>query len=208
MTAKKVKADIYNSDDLILESANRTAIDMMLEVYKSVLYGNDIFYCSAPITSGKRYINWLEHIGKCFVDIDSVDKDYHESHLREVIEPNRVHAQQIIQRLREQTGCIVIDPTGLSSLPGWTQQDWYYFWEQVIKRYVTTAFFVNDWQYSKGCVYEFWIAYKKGIPVFDEDQSPLSLETGINMITKATAVIQQGQSTAFTEMILDQLKQL
>lgn len=32
----------------------------MLEVYKSVLNQNGVLYCSAPITSGKRYIDWLD----------------------------------------------------------------------------------------------------------------------------------------------------
>ncbi len=209
MTANKAEAHLYSSDKLIVESPNKVAINLMLEVYESVVDGTDIFYCSAPVTSGKRYINWLEQIGKSFADIDSADKDYQESHFREVIEPNRLHAQQIIQRLREQTGCIVVNPTALPPLPDWTQRDWYSFWGKVIERYVTTAFFINDWQYSKGCVYEFWVAQREGIPTFDEGKCPLSLEAGINMVAEAIAIMQQqGQSIAFIETILDKLKEL
>lgn len=209
MTANKAEPHLCNNDKVTIESPNKAAIDLMLEVYESVVDGTDVFYCSAPVTSGKRYINWLEQIGKSFVDIDSADKDYQESHFKEVIEPNRLHAQQIIQRLREQTGCIVVNPTALPPLPGWTQQDWYFFWGKVIERYITTTFFINDWQYSKGCVYEFWVAQRQRIPTLDEGKYPLSLEAGINMVAEAIAVMQQqGQSTTFNEMILDRLKEL
>jgi hypothetical protein len=209
MTANKAEAQLYSSDEMTSQSANNAAIDMMLEVYKSVFDDTDVFYCSAPITSGKRYIDWLERIGKCFVNIDGAHKDYHESHLREVIEPNRMHAHQIIQELRKQTGKVVVNPTALPSFPGWTQRDWHSFWGNVIDRYVTTAFFINDWQYSNGCVYEFWVAQRKGIPTFDESKYSLSVEAGIDLITEAITVIQQrGQSTDFIKMILDRLKEL
>lgn len=209
MTANEAESHLGNTDKLTIEGPNKATIDLMLEVYESVMNGTDVFYCSAPITSGKRYITWLERIGRCFVDIDRVEQDYQESHFREVIEPNRLHAQQIIQRLREQTGCIVVNPTALPPLPGWTQGDWHSFWGKVIERYVTIAFFINDWQYSKGCVYEFWVAQRQGIPTFDEGKCPLSLESGISMVVQAITVMQQrGQSTAFIEIILARLKEL
>ncbi len=59
MTANKAEAYLCNSD-ITLESPNKAAIDLMLEVYESVVDGTDVFYCSAPVTSGKRYINWLD----------------------------------------------------------------------------------------------------------------------------------------------------
>lgn len=209
MAADEAELHLCNSNKLTMEGPNKAAIDMMLEVYESVVDGTDVLYCSAPVTSGKRYIIWLERIGRCFVDIDTVDRDYQESHFKEVIEPNCLHAQQIIQRLREQTGCVVVNPTALPPLPGWTQGDWHSFWGKVIERYVTTAFFINDWQYSKGCVYEFWVAQRRGIPTFNEGKCPLSLEVGISMVVQAIAVMQQrGQSTTFIEMILDRLYEL
>jgi hypothetical protein len=60
----------------------------------------------------------------------------------------------------------------------------------VIEYYITTAFFINDWQYSNGCVYEFWVAQKKGIPTFSETQQPLNLKTGVNLINEAIPRLQ------------------
>lgn len=209
MMTNEAEAYHYNSEKLPQKSTNNDCISAMLEVYKSVLDTNGVFYCSAPITSGKRYLDWLKRIEKQFVDIDSADKSYHELHFKEVINPNRKHAQKVIERLRQQTGNIVVDPTALPCISGWTQQDWRSFWQQVIERYATTAFFVNDWQYSNGCVYEFYVAQKKGIPTFNEEQQPLNLAIGIDMITEAILSVQQrGGSTSFVEEVLKEMKDL
>lgn len=190
-------------------TTNHPHITMMVEVYKSVLGTDEVLYCSSPVTSGKRYIDWLESIGKKFADIDSADETHRILHHQEVIEPNRQHAQVIIQNLRYKTGKIVVDPTALPHIPGWTQQDWRLFWQQVIECYITTAFFVNDWQYSNGCVYEFWVAQKKGIPTFSETQQPLNLKAGINLINEAIITLQQRQgNTKFIEKVFQDLENL
>lgn len=182
---------------------------LMLEIYKSVIDTDEVFYCSSPITSGKRYLDWLERIGKNFADIDSADKTYHQHHYQEVIQPNRKQAQNFIQQLRHKTGKIVIDPTAISHIPDWTQQDWRYFWQQVIEHYITTAFFINDWQYSNGCVYEFWIAKKKGIPTFNEHHKKLNIESGISLISQATVQLKQrGGNICFIEEVLSSLEKL
>lgn len=191
------------------QTTNHVNITMMVEVYKSVLGTDEVFYCSSPVTSGKRYIDWLESIGKKFADIDSADETYRTLHHQEVIKPNRQHAQVIIQNLRNKTGRIVIDPTAIPHIPGWTQQDWRFFWQQVIECYITTAFFINDWQYSNGCVYEFWVAQKKGIPIFSETQQPLHLRTGINLINEAISRLQKREgNTEFIEKVLEHLENL
>ena len=203
------EADRSNSQELAETSANRVTISAMLEVYKSVFNQDGVLYCSAPVTSGKRYIDWLERIGKNFVDIDRADRSYHESHFKEVIEPNRKHAQRFIGQLREETEQIVIDPTALTPIANWKQQDWRSFWQQVIERYVNTVFLINDWQYSNGCVYEFWVAQKNEIPTLNEDRHPLDLVIGIEMIEEAIVQIKQrGGNTIFFEQILNDLKSL
>lgn len=209
MITNEAKAYQDSREELTHKSANNSSISIMLEVYKSVSDANGIFYCSAPITSGKRYINWLERIGQQFIDIDKVSESYRESHFKEVIEPNRKHANQIIQRLRQQTGKVVVDPTALPYIPDWTQQDWRFFWQQVIERYVTMTFFIDDWQYSNGCAYEFLVSQKKGISVFDENQKILSLAKGVNLIREAIFRLQQrGATTTFIEEVLKDIQTL
>ncbi len=203
------EADCDTSQELTDTSVNKVTINAMLEVYKSILNQNGVLYCSAPVTSGKRYLDWLERIGKNFADIDRADKIFHDSHFQEVIEPNRQHAQRFIWQLREETEQIVIDPTALPPIAEWKQQDWRSFWRQVIERYVNTVFLINDWQYSHGCVYEFWIAQKKGIPTLNEDKYSLNLTAGIEMIAEAIVKVKQrGGNTNFFAEILNNLESL
>lgn len=209
MMINKVQCTSYNGDKISPAQENQTTIDSMLEVYESVIGNNKVLYCSSPVTSGKRYFDWLEFIGKQFIDIDNIEISFRDDHFEKVVKPNRAYAQKIIQKLREQPGCIVVDPTIMPHLQGWTQKDWHSFWGRVLERYVKAAFFVNDWQYSNGCVYEFWFAYKQGIQVFSEDEQPLKLKAGIDLISDAISMMQrQKQSTIAIESILDKLKDL
>ena len=182
---------------------------MMLEVYKSVLGGEKALYVSLPITSGRRFIEWLELTGKCAADVDNLDKRGKESHNTQVVIPNSVHAKQVIQRIRETTRQIVIDPSAIPPITGWKQEDWRFFWGQVIERYAAAALFVDDWQYSNGCVYEFWIAHKQGIPTMDEQKRSLQLEQGVGLITESSAEMRRhGASTDFVEQVLRDLEQI
>ena len=182
---------------------------LMLDVYASVLDGGAAAYCSTPITSGRRFIAWLEGIGKSFADVDAAGSAYHEQHLKEVIEPNRLHAQRVIRKLREASGRVIIDPTAVPYIEGWTQVDWRTFWRRVIERYAHTAYFVDDWCYSNGCAYEFWVAHRKGIPTLDEHQQPLSREQGISLICKAADEMDQlGASTTFLREVQRDLERL
>jgi hypothetical protein len=74
-------------------------------------------------------------------------------------------------------------PTILS----WREDDWLYLWEQVIINYVQDCIFVNDWQYSNGCTYEFYIAIKNNKRCYDETLSKtISALDGYCMILNAT----------------------
>jgi len=178
----------------------------MLEIYRTVLGGGGALYCSSPVTSGRRFIDWLQRAGKNVTDIDGLDEKDKKSHFEEVVQPNCVHANEIIQRLRERTAQIIIDPTAMPHFPGWTQQDWRFFWCHVIERYASAALFVDDWQYSNGCVYEFWVAHKKRIPTMDERMRPLSAEEGVSLISDASAEMKRhGAPTVFMEEVLRDL---
>ncbi len=193
--------------DISPGKSKKTSIDMMLMVYASVINGNYAVYCSAPITTGRRYFDWLKKIEQSFLDIDNTDIRYRESHFQEVIEPNRAHAQNIINEIRKKS-LIVIDPTALDNIDGWTQEDWYYFWGKVIERYADNVLFIDGWQYSNGCVTEFWVACTKQIPVLDENQCFLSLEKGIEMIKEAISILRPHFSVDKLENTLYKLIQL
>lgn len=180
----------------------------MLNVYISVLGRTKALYCSTPITSGKRYFNWLDQINQDF-DLDDLDDAYRELHFQDVIEPNQLYAQNFIQKLRGQYGQVVIDPTAITANPNWVQKDWHFFWGIVIERHVQSSFFIDDWQYSNGCVYEFYKCQSLQIPTFTEEIELIGLNTGIELISEAISFIQgRGKSTEFIEENLKKLKDL
>ncbi len=189
-------------------TAGHTA-DAMLEVYKSVLSDHEGLYVSSPITSGRRYMRWLEEVGKKAHHIDFMDEETKQSHIAEVVLPNSHHAGTVVKKVRKETGRVVINPTAIPSIGGWKQEDWRTFWRRVIELHVSTTLFVDDWQYSNGCVYEFWVAHSKGLPTMDEEMQPLDLEQGIGLVLAAIADMRRhGVPTAFIEQIARDLEAL
>src|SRR3954467_8095343 len=81
-------------------------------------------YCSAPITSGRRFMGWAKRLGLAQGDLDSLHTIHRSSHLTEVMQPNAEHAKQVVQRLRSEFPHPVIDPTALTGISDWTQPDW------------------------------------------------------------------------------------
>ena len=189
-------------------TADHTA-NAMLEVYKSVLSTDRAVYVSAPITSGKRYMRWLEKVGKKAHDIDFMDEETRRSHALKVVLPNSRHAGKVVQRIREASGSIVINPTAVPSIERWKQEDWRLFWRRVIERYAAEALFVDDWQYSNGCAYEFWVAHSIGLPTKDEEMRTLSLEQGIESVLAATIDMKRhGVPTDFIEKVARDMEAL
>jgi len=156
--------------------------NLLLEAYDSILASRSAIYCSAPITSGQRYIEWLTQSGGSRNLIDDYSPSEREQHRVRVIEPNRAHARGIADDLRRRTRKPVIDPTAIGPVSGWRQTDWIGFWEEVIARFAVELVFVEGWEYSYGCTHEFWFATSEGIPTFDETGQPLPASRGAHQI--------------------------
>jgi hypothetical protein len=126
------------------------------------------------------------------------------------LEPNCEHAQDIISNLRKKFPNVVIDPTALKDIDGWTQDDYRYLWGRVIEQYATTVVFIDGWQYSNGCSYEFLVSYQSASDhcplVLDENLKPLTLEQGLKLIRAAMSEMKEaGLSTEFLERVAEQL---
>ena len=187
-------------------STHESEIKALLNVLASVVEGRTATYVSAPITSGKRYLDWHAQRGK---DTNESQPTYRDVHSREVIKPNRVHAQQVVQKIRRSLAGVLIDPTAFDDIPGWTQDDYRDFWSQVIKKYVNSVIFINGWEHSNGCSYEFFIAQRNGITTLDEDFHPLTFEQGLELIQAAiNEMRRQGLSTIFLERVAEGLTRL
>lgn len=117
---------------------------MMLEAFASVTEAKSAVYVSSPLTTGARAFEWhRRNGGQAFVKPDAFDPD--------VVEPNREEAAAFTRSLRRKTNRVVIDPTAMADIPGWTQSDYRYFWGRVIEEYWGEIVFRDGWQFSSGC---------------------------------------------------------
>lgn len=151
------------------------------EVFASVVEGRAALYVSSPLTTGQRFIDWLGSTSAP----DPHDMAYPEAFRRAVFEPNRESARAFVARLREECAEVVIDPTGLPDLEGWTQRDYRSLWGEVISRYVRLVVFRDGWEYSDGCTYEFFVAARHGVRMVRENLSPITEEEGLELVRAA-----------------------
>jgi hypothetical protein len=178
---------------------------MMLQTYESVLLPRSAIYCSAPITSGRRYLDWLKgrHDRHGIDDLSEGDRKLHR---QQVIEPNRAHAKQIADRLRARTNQPVIDPTVVGPLDGWKQNDWVSFWEEVIARFAFELVLIDGWEYSYGCTHEFWFATTRGLPCRDEAGQSLGSAEAARCLRNAIADLHRvNADTSKLERVLGML---
>lgn len=76
-------------------------------------------YCSAPITTGRRNIDWQERIGASFAELDDAGDHLIADHSLRVVAPNLDHARMVVEHLRQLTHVVLIDPTRVPPQPNW-----------------------------------------------------------------------------------------
>lgn len=146
-------------------------------------------YVSMPITGGKRAL------------------DYHRKNTDrglkfniEVITPNVEAGRNVVASARGIFHT-VINP-GAIYIPSWGQPEYLSFWNMVLRKYVHTVMFVDGWQYSPGCVFEFGVAIENGLQLRDENDNLITVAEGVTLIEKAIAEYPEA------EMLKQRLEQL
>ena len=159
-------------------------IENIIDLFNCMIDEKNTTYISAPITTGHRFMMWYKERG---FKLDPESLEYETEHFREVIQPNKEDVKNKINDLRRQndTGSpVLIDPT-VFNWPEWTQDDYRYFWGKVIERYVKTVIFMDGWQYSSGCVFEFLTAVQTGTETLNRHQAGLDIQAGFQLIEEA-----------------------
>lgn len=165
-------------------------------------------YVSTPITSGRRFAAWSKGRN---VELDLSHPETYQEFVREVLEPNSQHARKIIHQLRRSFPKVLIDPTALKDIEGWIQDDYRVLWGKVIEQYAGTVVFLDGWQYSNGCAYEFLVANRiTRLPsVLQERLETLTLEEGIRLVKSAVVELQTSKlPTNFLRQVLEELTKL
>jgi hypothetical protein len=170
------------AEDVFPPQTSRVAeIDAFLELLRGVLANRSAVYVSAPITSGRRFVEWYARRENS--DVSS--EEYQRDHVQSVIGPNRSAAVALVKKARDVTSGPVIDPTAVGNIEGWTQGDYRTAWARVIEKFANTVVFSTGWEFSNGCSYEFLVATKAGIKTLDDMWRPLDPRRALALLSTA-----------------------
>jgi hypothetical protein len=164
-----------------LEISDGDAIDIYVKQFASFLEDRSAVYISAPITTGQNYIEWYRKVG---FNLKHDQKLYNEKHYKDVIESNLKIIRKFAHLYRIQTHDVVIEPASFEN-PGWSQHDYLYYWGSIICKYIKKIIVMDGWEYSRGCVFEYFVGKSVGIVFETQDQGKMSSEYAANLINLA-----------------------
>ena len=181
-------------------------IELFLNALRAVIPDRRALYVSAPLTSGRRFAEWSLTADR---SLGASSTEYRQAHSDQVVRPNRAAAAGIIGHLRrdlprwlreETSSVVVIDPTAVPDLDRWGQNDYRVLWKRVIELFARAIIFLDGWNYSSGCAYEFLTGVRYGIDLRRVDGTKIAVQEGIDLLgsgAKDLAVI--GSDTEFIE---------
>ncbi|WP_212490689.1 hypothetical protein [Bradyrhizobium liaoningense] len=156
-------------------------LEAPLEVFRYFLREAEAVYVSAPITSGWHFLDWYKNVGARLLG----SAEYEKTHAESVVILNRASVADTISAIKQRLpSCVVIDPTAFD-FPSWSQFEYRRFWGLVIERFVKRAIFLDGWEASVGCVYEFNVASCAGVPVFDQREAQIGIDEAVPLIEKS-----------------------
>ena len=107
---------------------------LILNAFESVLPARGAIYCSGPLTSGPLALKWADRQGTQNIDVDLLTKSEKQKFEDDVVEANRRNLFDAAERLRDETGEVVINPAAMPHSNGWAQSQWRELWRTVIER--------------------------------------------------------------------------
>lgn len=178
------------------------SIDNIMALFNCILEGRTAAYLSTPITTGRRFLEWYKETG---YKLEPNGSRYKEEHYRAVIRPNTEEVEKKMNILRRQLDTVLVNPTKFDWTE-WTQDDYRHFWGKVIENYADAVIFLDGWQYSSGCAFEFLTAVRSGAETLNEDRSKLDMETGFQLIKNAVGEYKKNAiPAAYLERVMDEL---
>jgi hypothetical protein len=161
-----------------------------LSALDCVLNGEKALYASAELTTGRRLYQLLREMHlRTSAELKQALGE--EEYRRRIWDPNFAEALAFARDLRSRhSGALVLSPAPYL-IEGWSQPEYLSFWETVIRTRIQAVYLSADWEYSNGCVFEFSVACDAGLPTFDADGRPISLEEGKARIEAAARELER-----------------
>jgi len=179
-------------------------VDKLFSFYSCICTNHKIGYFSTPISTGIRYYNWLKSNN---INADDANT-YSDNFKNDVFMPNIDGAMSVVNNI-VVNGNIIVNPVSVGLLPGWKQEDYINFWRRVIESNIDYVVFNDEWYYSDGCVYEFYVAKYNNKKCYNINNQEIALCDGINLIKCANEHIKSmGFKSYIIDNIISELEQL
>jgi hypothetical protein len=147
---------------------DRTEAQSALDALASVLAPSSAAYVCGPLDHGRLFYEAQASGGNA----------------ASVREQNQARLTAFVVRLRGASPSPVIDP-GLLRIDGWDGRAYGEFFIEVIRRFVSEAWFIDGWEYSHGATKEFAFCVEHGIDRRDERGDSISAVAGAALIAAA-----------------------
>ena len=175
----------YTVSDREFTRHHREEIDMVFSGIDCVLNDERAIYCSSELTTGARLYEALrENKLKTAAELkEKLGRDWFGTNIFDVnVKLAKEFAQCVRNSLTDKT--IVITP-GPFVAPTWSQPEYLFFWETLLRTRIKSACFNRNWQFSNGCVFEFAVANDVGLQTLDHNGKSLDLYEGFLLIDSA-----------------------
>jgi hypothetical protein len=175
----------YTVSDREFTRHHREEIDMVFSGIDCVLNDEQAIYCSSELTTGARLYEALrEHKLKTAAELkEKLGKAWFGTNIFDAnVKLGKEFARCVRNRLTDKT--IIITP-GPFTAPTWSQPEYLFFWETLLRTRIKRACFNRNWQFSNGCVFEFAVAQDAGVETIDHNGKPLTLDEGFQLIESA-----------------------
>jgi hypothetical protein len=175
----------YSPSDSKFTRHYREETEMVFSGLDCVLNDERAIYCSSELTTGvKLYRVLRDHGLRTAAELRKKLGD--EWYRTNIWNMNLKAAAEFARSVRTHFGGerIVITP-GPFSAPGWNQLEYLAFWETLLRTRIESVWFNRNWEFSRGCTFEFAVAQSAGLPTLDLKGNTLDLRTGIELLTHA-----------------------
>ncbi len=174
MNTEIPNAEICLSSDALAE--------MALSTIKAAIGSTKYQYLSGPITGGRRFLDWHEAQGR---ELEGDDR--RAARRAAVVQPNIDEVRSAADAERAE-GRLTIEPGSFEAEHKlWQQPEFYSFWEKVITRHAGQVRFLDGWEYSAGCTFEYLCAAKNALPRLDATGADLPPARAIGLLDLAIA---------------------
>jgi hypothetical protein len=181
----------YAPSDSNFTRLHQEEIDMVFSGIDCVLNDEKAIYCSSELTSGARLYDALrknkvktpaelkEKLGKAWWSENIFDAN---------VKLGKEFAQCVRDSLNDKT--MVITP-GPFLARDWSQPEYLFFWETLLRTRIKSSWFARNWQFSNGCTFEFAVSCDADVPTFDCNGNPLELDKGLQLIDSAIKTLEK-----------------